>query len=265
MPVAHGKHGALSTRSLVRLMGAIVVASYASQKSERANVETNSSREGSCRQTRFIAFLLVKSIPSPSASFVAYKGEILGGCFDALAKAMEIRPTINLPAKERMADFHIWGCAIAKALGYTQEDFLNAWAKNIELQHEESLEASPLAVLVSQWFKANPYEQFISGTPSVVFRKLKEQADNAGLDERTLPRSPLAFGRKLQEVRSNLEAHGYAIERTRGKDRTVTIFRPKANLAASNASVTSIADAVSNRSAPTVADKIAQLREGRTL
>lgn len=246
-------------------MGAIVVASYASQKSERANVETNSSREGSCRQTRFIAFLLVKSIPSPSASFVAYKGEILGGCFDALAKAMEIRPTINLPAKERMADFHIWGCAIAKALGYTQEDFLNAWAKNIELQHEESLEASPLAVLVSQWFKANPYEQFISGTPSVVFRKLKEQADNAGLDERTLPRSPLAFGRKLQEVRSNLEAHGYAIERTRGKDRTVTIFRPKANLAASNASVTSIADAVSNRSAPTVADKIAQLREGRTL
>lgn len=179
-----------------------------------------------------------------NAKFESIKGELLGGCFDVLSKAMEIRPTVVLPNKERMADFHVWGCAIAQALGYTQQDFLNAWAKNIELQHEEALEASPLATLVMEWFKSNPYQQFITGTPSVVFRKLKEQADNAGIDERSLPRSPLAFGRKLQEVRSNLEAHGYVIDRTRGKNRTITIHKPKSSVSASIASVPSVASGV---------------------
>lgn len=201
-----------------------------------------------------------------NAKFDAVKGEILGGCFDVLAKAMEIRPTINLPTKERMADFHIWGCAIAKAIGYTQEDFLNAWAKNIELQNEESLEASPIAVLVSEWFKRNPREQMLTGTPTYVFKNLRDQADNAGIDGHILPKGPLAFGRRLKEIAATLEVHGYVIERgTRAKDRKITIYKPRANLSASDASVTSIADAASNRVAPTVADKIAQLREGRTL
>lgn len=179
-----------------------------------------------------------------NAKFDAIKGELFGGCFDVLAKAMEIRPTVVLPTKERMADFHVWGCAIAKALGYTQEDFLNAWAKNIELQHEEALEASPLAALVMEWFKSNPYQHFLTGTPSAVFKKLKEKADDAGIDERILPRGPLAFGRKLQEVRSNLEAHGYIIDRTRGKNRAITIHKPKSNGSASITSVPSIASGV---------------------
>lgn len=159
--------------------------------------------------------------------FDAIKGELLGACFDTLSKAMAIYPTVTLRTKERMADFQVWGCAIAEALGFNQELFLQAWAQNIELQHEESLEASPIAALVVEWFRSNPSYNELSGTPSHVYRKLKILADDVGIDSRSLPKNPRAFGKKLQEVRPNLEAHGYIVDRVRGKDRTWTIFRPK--------------------------------------
>lgn len=159
--------------------------------------------------------------------FEALRGELLGACFDALAKAIEIKPMIKLTSFERMADFQVWGCAIAQALGYTQEAFLGAWAKNVELQNEESIDSSPLAALVIEWFKKNRFQNNISGTPTQVFRQLKSVAEEAGIDERIMPKTPLAFGRKLQEVRSNLEAHGFVIDKTRGKDRMIAIYRPK--------------------------------------
>jgi hypothetical protein len=175
-----------------------------------------------------------------NARFQELKPRLLGACFDALSKAMAIYPSIKLPAKERMADFHVWGCAIAEALGFTKDQFLHAWAKNVELQHEEVLEASPLAALVTEWFRCHPRDEALRGTPTQVFKDLRGMAERAGVDERSLPRTPLSFGRKLEEVRANLEAHGYVLGRTRGKCRTVTIHRPVSEMPSSIASFPSL-------------------------
>ncbi len=172
--------------------------------------------------------------------FEEMKGRLLGGCFDVLARAMEIYPSIKLDSKERMADFQVWGCAIAQALGYTQDDFVRAFAKNVELQQEEALEASPIAALVLSYFKDHPHKRELSGTPAYVFKELKSMATSAGIDERQLPRTPLSFSKRLQEVRPNLEAHGYIIDRTRGKERSIKIMRPKESRSASSASLPSV-------------------------
>ena len=51
------------------------------------------------------------------AEFEAMKPGLLGYIFDILVKALSIKPTIKLERKPRMADFAVWGEAIARAMG----------------------------------------------------------------------------------------------------------------------------------------------------
>ncbi|MEN6373682.1 MAG: hypothetical protein ABFD75_02735 [Smithella sp.] len=59
------------------------------------------------------------------------KPRLLGAIFDTLSKAMKIYPEIKIKYLPRMADFCRWGCAIAVALGYDSEDFLNAYTSSL--------------------------------------------------------------------------------------------------------------------------------------
>ena len=61
---------------------------------------------------------------------------------------MSIQPTIKLDELPRMADFTVWGCAIAEALGYKKEEFLDAYSSNIQAQNREALEGSPIGELI---------------------------------------------------------------------------------------------------------------------
>jgi hypothetical protein len=73
---------------------------------------------------------------------------ILGGIFDTLVRAIQIKkdlPRINLP---RMADFAEWGSAIAIALGYTQEQFIDSYKNNIKQQSDTVIDDSLVATLV---------------------------------------------------------------------------------------------------------------------
>ena len=61
------------------------------------------------------------------AEFEAVLPDILGGAFDILARAMVIRPTVRIGTKPRMADFAVWGYAIAEAAGWGGAAFLAAY------------------------------------------------------------------------------------------------------------------------------------------
>ncbi|MBK9293586.1 MAG: hypothetical protein IPM57_03940 [Oligoflexia bacterium] len=150
--------------------------------------------------------------------------QLLGACFDVLSKAMAIKPTIILKNKKRMADFVVWGCAIAKALGFSEDDFLSAYDKNIKISIEESLDASPVGVLLLCYLEK--YGS-IEGTPTRVLEMLKLDMSLPHIDERLLPRTGRSFGRKLQELKPNLEFLGYEVVRNRGKERIIHIFRKK--------------------------------------
>ena len=82
------------------------------------------------------------------AEFEKMKPQLLGYIMDTLVKALQIRPNLDLQRLPRMADFAIWGEAIARALGYKEFEFLNAYNSNIGAQNVEAIEASLLGPVI---------------------------------------------------------------------------------------------------------------------
>lgn len=165
------------------------------------------------------------------AEFNEVAPRILGGIFDTLVKAMQIEPTLQIARLPRMADFARWGCAIAIALGHTAEDFLDAYAENVQRQNEAALDASLVAQVVIQMMKT--WEPEWSGTPSELLLRLDEYSYKVGVDRHTKgwPKTPNWLMRKLREVVPNLERVGFrVVERRTAKDRIVSIrtHNPKA-------------------------------------
>lgn len=70
---------------------------------------------------------------------------LLGALFDTLSTAMREVDSVQLDAMPRMADFARWGCAAAPALGYTEDEFLEAFGADVNEQNESALENSPVA------------------------------------------------------------------------------------------------------------------------
>ncbi|MFH1313119.1 MAG: hypothetical protein ABIJ00_07790, partial [Candidatus Eisenbacteria bacterium] len=79
-----------------------------------------------------------------SAAFEAMRPRLFTAALSTLARAMALLPSVRQPRLPRMADFAHWGCAIAEALGWTQEGFLQALNANARLRDEEVLESSPV-------------------------------------------------------------------------------------------------------------------------
>ena len=80
--------------------------------------------------------------------FEKIKPFLLGSIFDILVKALIEKDKVNLPGTPRMVDFTYWGVAIARALNYTDENFLMAYDANIRQQHDEAIDASLIAPVV---------------------------------------------------------------------------------------------------------------------
>lgn len=148
-------------------------------------------------------------------------GKILGACFDVLSKAMRIYPTLDVKELPRMADFALWGCAVTKAMGLNENEFLSAYNHNIKTQTEEALCASPLASVILEYLKK---EEELKGTPSEVLHKLRSCIDLAGVNPRSFPQNAWSFGRRLLEIKTNLEALGYVVERGKDKNRFIHIY-----------------------------------------
>jgi len=150
--------------------------------------------------------------------------EILGSIFDVISKAMKIRKSIKLDSLPRMADFALWGSAIAEALGYTKEEFLQAYYNNIERQNKEVLFESLVASAI---ISLTEESSFWEGSPSELLEKLKEIANKQGMNtekEKAFPKASNALTRRLNELKSNLAEAGIKIERNdSGKHRQIII------------------------------------------
>ena len=82
------------------------------------------------------------------AEFEEARPCIVGGLLDALVTAIQLHPGIELKSLPRMADFARWGCAIAEALGWCGDEFLQAYDTNISEQNNEVLFGHPVAAVV---------------------------------------------------------------------------------------------------------------------
>ncbi len=144
--------------------------------------------------------------------------DIMGAIFDALSEALRILPTVNLTGLYRMADFTRWGCAIAEAIGYSQQDFLNEYCNNINTQNTEALENNPVGTAVlSFWNSLDLIDERWRNTPTQAYQTLTKHAE--GLDIKVSgkdwPKSPAAMSRELNRLKTNLKKEGILFERPR--------------------------------------------------
>ena len=139
--------------------------------------------------------------------FESNRGEILGGVFDALAKAIEIYPKIKLDRLPRMADFTKWGCAIAESLGYTQDDFLTAYYTKIEESNMNAIDANPVAGLIMELMKSRDVWE---GSPTELYNMLLDllSLDGARAESVKGLTSPRALGKIHDRLSPNLRKIG---------------------------------------------------------
>lgn len=137
---------------------------------------------------------------------------ILGGYFNALATAMRIYPQVQLQSLPRMADYCRWGYAIAEAIGYGGEAFIDAYHKNISRANESAINEDPVAAAVIAFMRE--YEEW-EGYIAELLRKLERVAgdEKINIKARRWPKAAHILTTRLKEVKSNLEEVGITFER----------------------------------------------------
>ena len=154
--------------------------------------------------------------------------QIIGGVFDVLVKAINIKPSISVQSLPRMADFAEWGCAIAQALGYSNEAFLRAYENNIGRQTE---------MLVNENIVASTLFTFMEGkdewkdSVTELLKKLTEIAEFEGINtknDKSWPKAGNILSRRLNELSTSLKKMGLSTTiSTSGKSRWVHLQKIK--------------------------------------
>jgi len=160
------------------------------------------------------------------AEFEEARPYLVGAVLDVLSRALGVLPTIQLPKLPRMADFTLWGCAIAESLGITQQEFLDALAENFEDRNEEILVSDPVGTTVRTWMEdRNEW----SGLASELLAELEPVAQRCRISTRSKrwPQTANSLSRRLNVVASNLAVAGIVINRPprEARRRTMTIRR----------------------------------------
>jgi len=142
--------------------------------------------------------------------FEACKPYILGGFLNTLVKAIREYPYVKPKELFRMADFTRWGCAIAKALGKVEKDFLEAYDIKVKLQIEEAAHSSPVATVLIDYLSNHKSWE---GTPSSLYKILLGHAKDMGISTRqkAFPKAPHILVRKLNELAPSLKALGLEV------------------------------------------------------
>jgi hypothetical protein len=148
------------------------------------------------------------------AEFEAMKPGLLGYIFDILVKTLSIKPTIKLERKPRMADFAVWGEAIARAMGCKELEFLEAYYSVLERQNVDAVEATlvgPAIVnFVGTWPQGTTEWE---GSPDDLLNELRKVAEAFRIDTRDsmFPKKVNSLIRKLKPLLPDLR-QGYQID-----------------------------------------------------
>ncbi|MDP3725847.1 MAG: bifunctional DNA primase/polymerase [bacterium] len=160
--------------------------------------------------------------------FEREQSKLLGAIFDTIAKAIVLKATIKASSLPRMADFALWGCAIAEAMGFRKEEFLNAYDNNINSQNAEVLGEHVEAELLCTFM--GDREEW-NGTSSQLLEFLRDTATTLQIAQSDLPKSAGALSRKLNTLKINLEEVGIKVIKSKGTRRTLSIRKNPVNIA----------------------------------
>ena len=144
-------------------------------------------------------------------SFEADLPSIMGGYFSALSKAMAIYPTVKIASLPRMADYCRWGYALAEALGYGGQAFIDAYTRNISRTNENAINEDPVAAAVVAFMR---YRSEWQGYVAKLLIELERVAEDEKISVFVrFPKAAHVLTSRLKEVKSNLEEVGIRYER----------------------------------------------------
>ena len=139
---------------------------------------------------------------------------------NVLSSAMRIKEDIKLDNLPRMADWALWGYAVAESMGMGGEVFLKSYEKNIMMQHDEIVESDPVAKSVQDIaFLKGSWQ----GTPTDLYLLAAETVDAEQKKGRGWPKSAAAFTKRLKTVSHSLRERGVNIKHIKGRYRTISL------------------------------------------
>ena len=151
-------------------------------------------------------------------------GRLLDAMVDGLKRLPEVqervrRRKLSLP---RMADFAVWGIAIAPGLGWSEEDFLTAYERNRRAVQLAVLEGDPVAdALIRLVEGVGEWE----GTATKLLKRLNS-TNNSIRCFRGWPRGPASLGATIRRLRPLLVGVGVQVETDRSSaKRSIRLYK----------------------------------------
>ena len=161
-----------------------------------------------------------KSEQDITTAFLEVRPYIFGAMLDSLSAAMRTTRSVQVEKLPRMADFALFGFAIAEHLGIGGDTFLRYYQSNALLQHREIVSSDPVAHSVLALAKAiGSFE----GTPTELHQRCKEYLEEDELKDKSWPKAIHVFSRRLKRVVHNLREMGVEVDFTRKQERIITV------------------------------------------
>jgi len=152
-----------------------------------------------------------KPLQEIEAEFKDALPSILGGIFSTLSKSILEYQNVSLRHFPRMADFCKWGCAIAKAMGYSEEEFVEAYQQNIKLGQEATVESNLLAITLESFMKD---KKEWTGSIGELYTALEDTLLSLRLNkDRSFPRGANKIMAAIREILPDLESFGIKVEK----------------------------------------------------
>ena len=162
------------------------------------------------------------------------KPKILGGFLDVIVKALNEYSKVKTKKLFRLADFTQWGCALAVALGKTEDDFILALEENQKSQNAADIEQTPVVDAFLQYCEENhearTRENPFSASPDEVFSNVKEKAEklHISIKSKKFPASACYFTRRLNESKNAIIGAGWDYEVVpKGATRAMNVWHVK--------------------------------------
>jgi hypothetical protein len=145
--------------------------------------------------------------------FDEIKPQLLGYIFDILANVLSMRQTSHIEVKglPRLADWAETCELISRCMGYKDNQFIEAFSRNVKLQNEAAIEDSAIAQTIIYFMED---KESWEGSPTELLGLLEEIAPRLSINtnnQKVWPSKPNVLTRRLKYIISNLKEFGISV------------------------------------------------------
>ena len=149
--------------------------------------------------------------------FDGHHGRMLGALLDVMVAGLARLDGVVLTRKPRMADFAKWGAAVSPALGWTQEQFLDAYRANRAVSIETTLEADHVAAAIQTMLGRR---DSWAGEPTELWHQLTDQVGVNVSNLKDWPKNASALSGRIKRAAPALRQFGIEVQfSVEGKER----------------------------------------------